>query len=99
MRLYLFLDLSEAKPNPSISLQIVYNCLRKICCSFENLDVNYFTLTALHSVDKFSEEQRILGHILLLAQEAQRQQKMKKQTDSKCLSLWHRQLKQWMFET
>ena len=32
----------------------------KICCLFENLSVDYFTLTALHSADKFSNEQQIL---------------------------------------
>ena len=33
----------------------------KIRCSFENSTVNYFTFTALHSADKFSNEQQILG--------------------------------------
>ena len=33
----------------------------KICCFFEKLSVDYFTLTALHFADKFSNEQQILG--------------------------------------
>ena len=33
----------------------------KICCSLKNWVVDYFTLTALHSADKFSNEQQILG--------------------------------------
>ena len=33
----------------------------KICCFFENLGVNHFTFTALHSADKFSKEQLIFG--------------------------------------
>ena len=32
----------------------------KIRCFFENLAVNYFTLTALNSADKFSNKQQIL---------------------------------------
>ena len=35
----------------------------KICCFFENLAVTYFTLSALHSADKFSYEQQIFGLI------------------------------------
>ena len=33
----------------------------KICCFFENLALNYFTFTVLHSTDKFSNEHQILG--------------------------------------
>ena len=33
----------------------------KSCCFFENLAMNYFTFAALHSVNKFSNEQQILG--------------------------------------
>ena len=33
----------------------------KICCLFGTLAVNYFTFTAIHSADKFSIEQQILG--------------------------------------
>ena len=37
-------------------------CIKpKICCYFINLAVNYLTFTALHSVDKFTNVQRILG--------------------------------------
>ena len=32
----------------------------KICCFLENLAANYFTFTALHSVDKCLNEQQIL---------------------------------------
>ena len=34
-----------------------------ICCFFKNLAVNYFTFTAVHSVDKFLNEQQIFGLI------------------------------------
>ena len=34
---------------------------KKICCSFENLAINYFTLSALHSKDAFPNEQQISG--------------------------------------
>ena len=37
------------------------NSMPKICCLFENLPVNSFTFTAIHSADKFSNEQQILG--------------------------------------
>ena len=33
----------------------------KIHCFFESLSICYFTFTALHSADKFSNEQQILG--------------------------------------
>ena len=32
----------------------------KICCFLENLSINYFMFFALHSADKFSNEQQIL---------------------------------------
>ena len=35
----------------------------KICCLLENLAVDYFAFTALHSADEFSNEQRIFGLI------------------------------------
>ena len=39
--------------------------MSKICCFFQNLFINYFTLTAFYSVDKFSNEQQIFGLICL----------------------------------
>ena len=33
----------------------------KICCFFKKMSVKYFTSTALHSADKFTYEQQILG--------------------------------------
>ena len=38
------------------------NSLRQnICCFFKNLAVYYLTFTALHSADKFLNEQQIFG--------------------------------------
>ena len=33
----------------------------KICCSFKNLSINYFTFAALHPEDKILDEQQIFG--------------------------------------
>ena len=35
----------------------------KIICFFENLAINYLTLSAFYSADKFSNEQQIFGLI------------------------------------
>ena len=43
------------------TLFLAYQVRPKICCSFENLAINYFTFTAFHSADKFSNEQQIFG--------------------------------------
>ena len=57
---------AEALHNPALMavkrLYIIDYLRSKICCFFENLAVNYFTFTALQSVDKFSNEQQIFGH-------------------------------------
>ena len=37
----------------------------KICCFFLNLAVNFFTITALHSANTFSNEQPIFGLLWL----------------------------------
>ena len=52
-----FLDVIEK------SIEQRFECLHiikpKICCSFKNFAVNYLAITALHSADKVSNEQKI----------------------------------------
>ena len=52
----------EKKHNLSFFIDIHVPCIRiKICCLFENFAVCTFTVYVLHSAEKFSNEQQILG--------------------------------------